>query len=59
MAASFVLIEKSSGIVAGCYTLSSTGIKFDELPIEITKKLPKYQNVAVTLLGRLAVYKNH
>ncbi|MBC1279812.1 GNAT family N-acetyltransferase [Nostoc sp. UCD121] len=59
MAAPFVLIEKSSGIVAGYYTLSSTSLKFDELPIEITKKLPKYPNVPATLLGRLAVDKNH
>lgn len=59
VAAPFVLIEKSSSIIAGYYTLSATSIKFAELPIEISKKLPKYPLVPATLLGRLAVDKNH
>ena len=59
VAAPFVLIEKKSSAIAGYYTLSSTSIQFLELPIEITKKLPKYPLVPATLLGRLAVDKNH
>lgn len=59
VAAPFVLIEKSSGMIAGYYTLSATSIKFTELPPEITKKLPKYPIVPATLLGRLAVDQNH
>ncbi len=59
VAAPFVLIEKSSGVIAGYYTLSATSIKFTELPIEINKKLPKYPVVPATLLGRLAVDQNH
>jgi len=59
IAAPFVLVEKSSGFVAGYYTLSSTSIQIGELPIEITKKLPKYPQLPATLLGRLAVDKNH
>ncbi|MBH8554856.1 GNAT family N-acetyltransferase [Nostocaceae cyanobacterium CENA357] len=59
VAAPLVLVEKSSGIIAGYYTLSSTSIKFEELPIELSKKLPKYPIVPATLLGRLAVDKNH
>ncbi|MBE9006574.1 GNAT family N-acetyltransferase [Fortiea sp. LEGE XX443] len=59
VAAPFVLIEKSSGNISGYYTLSATSIKFSELPPEITKKLPKYPTVPVTLLGRLAVDQNH
>jgi predicted GNAT family N-acyltransferase len=59
MAAPFVLVEKSSGNIAGFYTLSSTSIKLEELPIEITKKLPKYPLLPATLLGRLAVDQNH
>lgn len=58
-AAPFVLIEKCSSIVVGYYTLSSTSIILSELPIEITKKLPKYPNVPATLLGRLAVDKKY
>nr|WP_242039805.1 GNAT family N-acetyltransferase [Anabaena sphaerica] len=59
MAAPLVLVEKSSGNIAGFYTLSSTSIKLEELPIEITKKLPKYPLLPATLLGRLAVDQNH
>ncbi|BCL34693.1 GNAT family N-acetyltransferase [Nostoc sp. MS1] len=59
VAAPFVLIERSSGLIVGYYTLSATSIKFDELPKEISKKLPKYPIVPATLLGRLAVDQNH
>ncbi|WGV24056.1 GNAT family N-acetyltransferase [Halotia branconii] len=59
VAAPFVLVEKNSGIIAGYYTLSSTSIKFEELPIELSKNLPKYPIVPATLLGRLAVDQNH
>ncbi|AFZ26319.1 acetyltransferase [Cylindrospermum stagnale PCC 7417] len=59
VAAPFVLIEKSSGAIAGYYTLSATSILFDELPPEINKKLPKYSKVPATLLGRLAVDKKY
>jgi predicted GNAT family N-acyltransferase len=59
IAAPFVLVEKNSGFVAGYYTLSATRIKIGELPIEITKKLPKYPELPATLLGRLAVDQNH
>jgi predicted GNAT family N-acyltransferase len=58
-AAPFVLVEKNSGFVAGYYTLSATRVKIGELPIEITKKLPKYPELPATLLGRLAVDQNH
>lgn len=59
IAAPFILVEKSSGFVLGYYTLSSTSIQIGELPIEITKKLPKYPHLPATLLGRLAVDQNH
>lgn len=53
-AAPFVLIEADSPIVRGYYTLSSSLIPLDELPAELTKKLPRYDHLPVTLLGRLA-----
>ncbi len=59
VAAPFVLLDRSSGVVAGYYTLSQTGINMVELPTEITKKLPKYPVVPATLLGRLAIDKNY
>ena len=48
-----------SGQIAGYYTLSAYGIRFPELPPEIAKKLPKYPLIPATLLGRLAVSRNH
>ncbi|AUS99425.1 GNAT family N-acetyltransferase [Nostoc sp. CENA543] len=59
VAAPFVLVEKSSGSIACYYTLSATSIKLGELPLAISKKLPKYPIVPATLLGRLAVNQNH
>jgi hypothetical protein len=54
VAAPFVLIETDAPIVRGYYTLSSSLIPLDELPKALVKKLPRYDNLPVTLLGRLA-----
>lgn len=59
LAAPFVLVEKGSSTVIGYYTLSALSINIDDLPTEISKKLPKYPQVPATLLGRLAVDKNY
>jgi GNAT superfamily N-acetyltransferase len=53
-AAPFVLLDQS-GSIAGYYTLSSYGIRLNELPEAIAKKLPRYPLLPATLLGRLAV----
>lgn len=54
----FVLIDKDKN-VKGYYTLSNAGISKDILPVNISKKLPKfYTDLPVTLLGRLAVDKS-
>lgn len=53
-AAPFVLVEPDTFIVRGYYTLSSSLIPLDELPPELARKLPRYNNLPVTLLGRLA-----
>lgn len=58
-AASFVLIEKGGKNILGYYTLSSFGINLQDLPGEMVKKLPRYPIVPATLLGRLAVDKDH
>ena len=61
VAAPFVLVDKSSGRIAGYYTLSSMSISAGDLPLEIIKKLkpPKYQVLPATLLGRLAIDKDY
>lgn len=41
--------------IKGYYTLSNGSIPRFQLPESIIKKLPKYKNLPVTLLGRLAI----
>ena len=45
--------------VLGYYTLSAYGIRVAELPLSVAKKLPKYPLIPATLLGRLAVHRDH
>ncbi|MCK5375412.1 MAG: GNAT family N-acetyltransferase [Alphaproteobacteria bacterium] len=46
--------------VIGYYTLTNDGINKEIVPEDIAKKMPpSYQNLPVTLLGRLVVDKNH
>lgn len=55
VAAPFVLTEPPSLRVLGYYTLSASVVSADELPEALAKKLPRYPQLPVTLLGRLAV----
>lgn len=51
-----VAVDRSpSKIVVGYYTLATSNIPRDSLPPSITKDLPRYQNLPVALLARLAV----
>ncbi len=53
--ACFVLVPVAGlGQIAGYYTLSATTIELEKLPVEFTKKLPRYPRLPATLLGRLA-----
>jgi GNAT superfamily N-acetyltransferase len=54
VAAPFVMLDSERRIV-GYYTLSAYGIRASELPVAVSKKLPKYPLLPATLLGRLAV----
>ena len=58
MAAPFILVLPN-GAIGGYYTLSATGVKLAKFPADITRKLPRYPLVPATLLGRLAVDRNH
>lgn len=54
LTACFVLNEGE--VIQGYYTLSSNSIPLSSLPEPLQKKLPRsYQNIPVTLLGRLAI----
>lgn len=55
VAAPFFLVEPPARKVLGYYTLSASVIRADALPAELAKKLPRYPQLPVTLLGRLAV----
>ncbi len=55
VAAPFVLVEPPSLTVLGYYTLSASVLNANELPVDMAKKLPRYPQLPVTLLGRLAV----
>ncbi|KAB2872799.1 MAG: GNAT family N-acetyltransferase [Burkholderiaceae bacterium] len=55
VAAPFVLVEPTSNRVLGYYTLSASVVAAEALPAELAKKLPRYPQLPVTLLGRLAV----
>jgi GNAT superfamily N-acetyltransferase len=43
------------GAVAGYYTFAATGIPLVELPVDVTKRLPRYELMPAGLIGRLAV----
>ena len=55
VAAPFVLTVPPSARVIGFYTLSASVVSADESPAVLAKKLPRYSQLPVTLLGRLAV----
>jgi len=55
LAAAVFVITPDGGRIAGFYTLSAHAIHLGELPASAAKKLPRYPDVPVTLLGRLAV----
>ncbi|MCL5962512.1 MAG: GNAT family N-acetyltransferase [Chloroflexi bacterium] len=55
LAVPYVLIDSASGRVAGYYTLSVLSLLPAALPLEIAKKLPRYELFPAVLLGRLAV----
>jgi GNAT superfamily N-acetyltransferase len=54
VAAPFVLLESNTLVVRGYYTLSASVIALNDLPEGQKKKLPRYAQLPVTLIGRLA-----
>jgi len=58
VAAPFVMVDQERRIV-GYYTLSAYGVAGSGLPPELAKKLPRYPLIPATLLGRLAVSREH
>lgn len=55
VAAPFVAINPSDTRALGYYTLSASVLTLADLPDDLARKLPRYPQLPVTLLGRLAV----
>ena len=55
VAAPFVAVTPPDTRVLGYYTLSASVLTLADLPDELARKLPRYPQLPVTLLGRLAV----
>jgi GNAT superfamily N-acetyltransferase len=55
MSACYVAVEVSSNRLAAYYTLAAGGVPLNDLPPELTKRLPRYPSVPVARVGRLAV----
>jgi predicted GNAT family N-acyltransferase len=55
IAVTYVAIDSSNDRIVGFYTLSANAIAAGELPPEVARQLPRYDNLPATLLGRLAV----
>ena len=55
VAAAFVAVLPPGNQVLGFYTLSASTLNAADVPPEMAKKLPRYPQLPVTLLGRLAV----
>lgn len=55
VAAPFVAFSPPDTRVLGFYTLSASVLTLTDLPEELARKLPRYPQLPVTLLGRLAV----
>jgi predicted GNAT family N-acyltransferase len=55
VAAAFVAVRPPDSRVLGYYTLSASVLTLADLPDQLARKLPRYPQLPVTLLGRLAV----
>jgi GNAT superfamily N-acetyltransferase len=51
----FVLYDTIEDRVAGFYTLSTHSVRLQSLPPDVARKLPRYDQLPVVLLGRLAL----
>jgi GNAT superfamily N-acetyltransferase len=55
VAAPFVLVDPPSIEVLGYYTLSASVVAVSDIAADLARKLPRYPQLPVTLIGRLAV----
>jgi GNAT superfamily N-acetyltransferase len=55
IAACYIVVHQATGAIAGFYTLSAADIPLVDLPVDLTKRLPRYPTLPAARLGRLAV----
>jgi len=55
----FVATDKTEDRIAGFYTLAMGSVSLGALPEDVAKRLPRYPQVPVVHLGRLAVDQNY
>ncbi len=55
----YLAIATDTDSIAGFYTISSSSINLNQLPEATRKKLPRYNDVPVVRIGRLAVDVSH
>jgi ribosomal protein S18 acetylase RimI-like enzyme len=53
------ILEGEENKVIGYYTLSSGSISKEEIPDNVSKKLPRYSDIPFAAIGRLAIDKNY
>ena len=58
VASCFVAIEAATEQIVGFYTLAAASIVLQDLPAELTRRLPRYPQVPAARMGRLAVANN-
>lgn len=51
----FVAIEADTGRLAAYYTIAAASIPTPDLPLEMTRRLPRYPTLPAVRIGRLAV----
>ncbi len=51
----YVVIDAMTDTVAGFYTLAMAGVRTEDLPVSMVRRLPRYPALPVARLGRLAV----
>lgn len=54
VATCFVAVEKTTGKIAGFYTIAATSIALTAIPEIFSRKLPRYPSVPSVVIGRLA-----
>ena len=54
----FVALGDAPGEIAGYYTLSAASFEKDEMPADLSKRLPHYP-VPAAVVGRLAIDRDH